>query len=213
NSPLLAIQYLYDAANNVRVRNNVLPTGPRTERFAYDSLYRLAHEFKPDTAETFDLSTFGPATVSLADPLPDRQSAMTALIGTLALPQTPRTYDYDRVGNRDIERVADGSSIDYVVNPLDQYESRNGTSYSHDSNGNLKDDGPRMYTYDSLNRLVGVDEAGVGEIAQFWHDALGRRILEQTGGNITQLICDGDDIIAEYREGDLFAQYVFDDGI
>ncbi len=207
NSPILAIQYLYDAASNVRVRNDVLATGPRTERFAYDSLYRLVHESKPDTSETFNLSTFEPATIPLAEPLPDRQAAITALIGSLALPQTPSTYEYDRVGNRYIERAADGSSIDYVVNPLDQYESRNGTIYTHDANGNLKDDGLRSYTYDSLNRLVSVDEAGGGELAAFWHDALGRRILERTGGYVTQLFCDGNNVIAQHRDDGLSAQY------
>jgi RHS repeat-associated protein len=219
NAPLLAIQYLYDAASNVRIRNDVLPTGPSTERFAYDSLYRLAHEFKPDTTEIFDFSSFGISSVELANPLPDRQSAITTLIGSLELPQIPTTYDYDLVGNRDLERTANGISIDYDPSQLDQYISRNGTNYSHDTNGNLKLEKTvgqqRFSTYDSLNRLVQVstDEAGIDKIAAFWHDALGRRILEISGGNITQLICDGDDVIAEYRDGGLFAQYVFDDGI
>ena len=213
NESLLAIQYLYDAASNVRVRNDVLPTSSRTERFAYDSVYRLAHEFKPDTTETFILSTFRPADGPLANPLPDRQSAMTALIGSLELPQTTHTYDYDLVGNRKIERLADGSSINYEINQLDQYTSRNGTSYTHDANGNLKNNQQRRYTYDSLNRLVGVHETNGSKIAQFWHDAFGRRILEQIGEGTTQLICNGNDVITEYRDGNLFAQYVFDDGV
>jgi RHS repeat-associated protein len=219
NTPLLAIQYLYDAANNVRVRNDLLPNVSRTERFAYDSHYRLAHEFTPDTTETFDLSTFRPAPNQLPTPITDRQSAITTLIGSLELPQIPTTYDYDLVGNRDLERKADGNNIDYEPNKLDQYISRDDTNYSHDTNGNLKleltEGQKRFSTYDSLNRLVQVstDEAGTDEIAGFWHDALGRRILEQVGGNVTQLICDGDDVVAEYRDGGLFAQYVFDDGI
>jgi len=213
NASLLAIQYLYDAASNVRVRNDVLPTGPRTERFAYDSLYRLANEFKPDTTEDFDLSNFGPASALLANPIPNRQSAMTTLIGSLGLPQTLVTFDYDLVGNRDIERTADGTSIDYEANSLDQYISRNGTNYTYDANGNLNDDQERMCTYDSLNRLVIVKEKNGNELTNFWHDALGRRILERINGKATQLICDGNNVIEEYRDGNLFAQYIFDDGV
>lgn len=219
NVPILSIQYLYDAANNVRVRNDVLETGPRTERFAYDSLYRLAHEFKPDTNEAFDFSTFRPASNQLPTPIPDHQSAITTMIGSLELPQIQATYDYGLVGNRDIERTFDGNSIDYDLNQLDQYISRGDTNYSHDPNGNLKLETSvgqqRFFTYDSLNRLVQVcaDEVCTDEIAVFWHDALGRRILERSGSNVTQLICDGDDVIAEYRDGGLFAQYAFDDGI
>ena len=215
NGSLLTIQYLFDAANNVRVRNDIVAAGPRTERFAYDSLYRLAHEFKPDTTETFDLASFGPRSVALPSPIPDRQLNMTNLIGSLEIPQSPHTYDYDLVGNREVERESGGNTINYEPNELDQYETRNGTDYSYDLNGNLKDDQQQFHTYDSLNRLVQVstDEAGAHEVAGYWHDALGRRILERTGGSVTQLVCDGDDVIAEYRDGDLLAQYVFDDGI
>ena len=215
NATHLIIQYLYDAANNVRIRNDVLTAGPRTERFAYDSIYRLAHEFKPDTAESFDFSNFGISNTELANPLPNRQSTITTLIGALELPQVPKTYDYDLVGNRDIERTSDGNIINYNSNQLDQYTSRGNTSYTYDDNGNLKDDQQRFSTYDSLNRLVQVcaDKECINEIAVFWHDALGRRILEQLGGHVTQLVSDGDDVITEYRDGNLFAQYVYDDGI
>lgn len=217
NGPLLAIQYLYDAASNVRARNDVLPTVQHTERFAYDSLYRLGHEL-PDTNESFDFSNFSPSTIQLANPLPDGQSAINAMIGSMALPQTLSTYDYDLVGNREIERPEVGGDIHYSSNnPLDQYTSRDGINFIHDANGNLKKEGQRKYTYDSLNRLVTVKQTGgqEKEIAQYWHDASGRRILERAAeaGTITQLIHDGDDIVSEYRNGTLLAQYVFDDGI
>ncbi len=214
NSPLLSIQYLYDAASNVRVRNDVLPSGPRTERFAYDSLYRLAHELS-DTDETFNFSNFGPSVSQLANPLPDGQSAINTLIISTALPQVLPTYDYDLVGNREIERAVDGSSINYSNNSLDQYTSRDGTNFIHDTNGNLKDDEQRKYIYDFLNRLVTVEEADGQVVTQYWHDAAGRRILERVvgAGTVTQLIHDGNDIVSEYQNGSLFAQYVFDDGI
>ena len=214
NSPLLSIQYLYDAAGNVRVRNDVLPSGPRTEHFAYDSLYRLAHELS-DTDESFDISNFGPSVSQLANPLPNGQSAINTLIGSTALPQVSPTYDYDLVGNREIERLEAGNEIDYSNNSLDQYTSCDGTNFIHDTNGNLKNDQQRTYIYDSRNRLVSVEEAVGQVVTQYWHDAVGRRILERAvgAGTFTQLIHDGDDIVSEYRNGSLLAQSVYDDGI
>ncbi len=219
NAPILSVQYIYDSANNVRIGNNVLETGPITERFAYDSLYRLALEFKPNTTEIFDLSTFRPELNQLPSPITDSQSAITTLIGPLGIPQMPTTYDYDLVGNREVEILSDGNNIDYDTNQLDQYISRDDTNYSYDKNGNLRleltVDQEKYFTYDSLNRLtkVSADAAGTENLTEFWHDALGRRILERTDGSVKQLICDGGDVIAEYQDGGLFAQYVFDDGV
>lgn len=218
SNPMSSIQYLYDAVSNIRIRNDVFPGGSLTERFAYDSLYRIAHEFKPDSVETFNLASFFPATTQIASLIPDRQTAMTNLSGSLELPLMAKTYDYDLVGNRNIERLENGNDVNYVTNPLDQYESRNGVNFDHDKNGNLINTATnesKDYRYDSMNRLVSVKSANNSELAYFWHDALGRRILERTAGNITQLICDGNNLIAEYRNGNLFAhaQYVYEDGI
>jgi RHS repeat-associated protein len=213
--PLLKIQYLFDAAGNVRVRHDITPPGSIGERFAYDSLYRLANEAQ-ENIQTFDPATFAPSSDQIPDPIPNRQAAIDSLIGPFALPPAPHTYDYDLVGNRERER--DGSQINYDVNALDQYiEIENlttgvTTQPQYDANGNLKDESQRTFVYDSLNRLVQVAEAGI-PIAEFFHDARGRRILELVNGNRTQLICDGANLIAEYRNGQLFAQYVHDDGV
>ena len=40
-SALLSMQYLYDAAGNVRVRNDITSATPAGARFGYDSFYRL----------------------------------------------------------------------------------------------------------------------------------------------------------------------------
>lgn len=215
NTALLTIQYLFDAVNNVRVRSDVTPNRFRTEHFAYDALYRLSHEVQPTTNESFDLGNFNPSSILLPDPIPNSQPALDLLIGPIALPPVLPTYDYDLVGNRQLERPAVGNDIDYVSNPLDQYTSHDGVNFVHDTNGNLKNDEQRKYIFDSLNRLVKVETVNGPPIMEFWHDASGRRILERqrSTGIITQLIHDGDDIISEYQNGNLFAQYVFDDGI
>lgn len=217
-NPLLRIQYLFDAVGNVRVRHDISPNRNEREKFAYDSLYRLADE-GVEPQNPFAPAAFAPAPSQLPDPIPNRQAAIDSQIGLLALQATDNTYAYDLVGNRDVER--NGKLLDYAPNDLDQYrqitDQNTGavTTFRYDDNGNLKEDDRRHYYYDSLNRLVAVrDLASDVLIAEFQHDARGRRVLELQGGETTHLICDGDNVIAEYRAADgPFAQYVHNDGI
>src|SRR5665811_1084305 len=215
--PILTLQYLFDAAGNVRSRNNIQPPGDAGEVFAYDSLYRLA-DVDARAIASFPAATLAPAAIIPPTPIPNRQAEIDALIGSLALPAGERTFTYDLVGNRFAER--DGEDIDYAVNTLDQYtqvtENTTGavTNLVHDDNGNLIQDGQRRFVYDSVNRLVRViDAANDATISIFHHDARGRRMLEIQDGQTTHLQWDGNDLIAEYRAGIPFAQYVFDDGI
>ena len=213
--PLLRIQYLYDAVGNVRIRHDITPASNLGEAFAYDSLNRLADEGQA-TPHIFDPVTLAPSPTAPPDPIPNGQAAIDTLIGSMSLPPEPHTYDYDLVGNR--KRETDGSEIAYEANALDQYVKIDNLTAGvtaepeYDASGNLKDDDQRTYTYDSLNRLVKVSEGGI-PIAEFFHDARGRRILESVDGNRTQLIHDGANLIAEYRNGPLFAQYVQGEGV
>jgi RHS repeat-associated protein len=211
-NPLLTIQYLFDAVGNVRVRHDLSPTLDIAEKFAYDSLYRLANQAL-ESRLPFDSLSLAPATAIPADPIPNRQSDIDSLIGPLALPPGARTLTYDLVGNRDNELLTDDSLVDYTINELDQYTTRNGDTFSYDANGNLKTDNQHHYFYDSLNRLVRVEDAASGTtIVKFLHDSRGRRILE-LNSQATHLVWDRDDLIAEYRDGAPFALYVFDDGL
>jgi RHS repeat-associated protein len=210
---LLRIQYLFDAVGNVRTRHDISSTVNIAEKFAYDSLYRLTNE-STENRQPFDPALFGPHTTVPPDPIPNRQAEMDAVIGSLELPAGLQTFGYDLVGNREEEKLADGTNIDYNVNQLDQYTSRDGATFSYDANGNLKQDSQRRYFYDSLNRLVRVEDTASNQtIARFFHDARGRRILELQNGQTTHLVWDGDDLIAEYRNGVPFALYVFDDRV
>lgn len=209
---LLTIQYLFDAVGNVRARHEIGPSENVAEEYSYDSVYRLAHQAS-SARSPFDPTTFAPAATVLPDPIPNRQAALDALITSLALPPGARTFDYDLVGNRERENLADGN-IAYTVNPLNQYTSRDGTTFTYDDNGNLRSDGTRTYSYDSLNRLVRVvDATSTADIAQFFHDARGRRILEVMEGVATQLVWEEDDVVAEYRDGMPSALYAYEDGL
>jgi len=205
---LLKIQYLFDSASNVRLRHEITTTRSRGEVFAYDSHRRLVN-ITAATVSAFDPVPLAPTAV-VADPIPNTQTTIDLLIGSLALPAGPHTYEYDLVGNRMVERG--DTTVDYTVNALDQYTSVAPTNnqplaLDYDLNGNLRQEGARAYTYDSFNRLVRVSDSGA-TLADFFHDCRGRRILERTSGETLQIVWDGFNPLAEYRNGTLAAQFV-----
>jgi len=212
-SALLSMQYLHDAAGNVRVRNDITSTALMGERFGYDSFYRLTRVERRDDLPVFNAGALAPATAPPPDPIPDLQSTIDGLIGNLQ-PAPPATWEYDLAGNRHLEREGGGGTTAYAVNDLDEYVAVDGTSFSYDRNGNLIRGEGRERRYDAMNRLVRVVGLANGDnVAQFLYDARGRRVIERQGGVTSQLVYDGSTLIAEYRNGALFAQYVHDDGV
>ncbi|WP_458208671.1 RHS repeat domain-containing protein [Haladaptatus sp. NG-SE-30] len=215
----LRIQSLFDAVGNMRVRNDITSNGNRGEAIAYDSLYRVVNVAQQDI-QPFDPTSVAPSSVSPGDTIPNRQQSINALIGSLTLPSHPHMFAYDIVGNRDSERTENGETIEYSRNELDQYSqieeiSTGGkTSFTFDANGNLKGDERHRLFFDSNNRLVRVEDVDTETtLVEFFHDARGRRILERESGNSTQLIYDRENLIAEYRNGQISAQYVHRDGV
>ena len=67
----------------------------------------------------------------------------------------------------------------YVPNALNEYGSVGGTTYAHDSKGNLVNDGQTAFTYDAENRLFTAIRAGV--TTTYAYDGLGRRIFQGVG--------------------------------
>src|SRR4029077_1473795 len=55
----------------------------------------------------------------------------------------------------------------------------NTTPHADRGNGNIVDDGVRLYAYDALNRLTTVQRKSDGAtIGQYTYDAIGRRVLK-----------------------------------
>ena len=101
-----------------------------------------------------------------------------------------------------------------VVNNLDQIVSIDGQVISYDYVGNLVNDGTREYRYDAWNRLVAAIDLTNGEfLAQFGHDARGRRVFRTHGGVTTILIHDGHNMIAEQVGGAIREEAVHDPGL
>lgn len=209
---LLRLQYLYDAVGNVRLRHDFDSASQERRTFGYDSTYRLADIATADDATAFDAGDFAPLDLP-ADPIPDRQSGIDAAIGSLALGAGERTFDYDNVGNRQVERPPGQTPTTYSVNDLDQYTDVGGASLEYDGNGNLISDGSRSYFYDSRNLLVRVADSSTGQdIVRFFHDALGRRVLESTPSRTRRLVHNAGNVIAEYEGDTPLVQYVYGAG-
>jgi RHS repeat-associated protein len=212
--PLLTIQQLFDGVGNMRFRNDVLPAGNTGDSFRYDSSYWLTRAEARTNLPVFDSTLLAPATAPPPEPIPDNQTNINTIIGPLAQPPANSTWEYDLTGNRLQERRTSQPPTLYAVNNLDQYGAVNGQVLTYDLNGNLVGDGIRSYRYDSMNQLVrALDDTTSLNIAQFFHDAKGCRILEISGGVATHIFHDQLNIIAEYRAGIPFAQYVHDDGV
>lgn len=203
----LAIQQLYDAAGNMRFKNDVTPSGNRSEDYTYDSLYRLT-KFSESTRTSFNSLNFQPSSIPLPANQLDGQTRIDAVIGSLAQDPTNFTFRYDALGNREEERQPGQPPISYIPNNLNQYASVGAYTLRYDLNGNVTEDGLRQYVYDYRNQLARVSDTSTAQTTQFFCDARGRRILSLVAGRATHFVLDGQNVIEEYRDGLLLAQYV-----
>jgi RHS repeat-associated protein len=209
----LTIQHLYDAAGNMRIKNDVTPRGNRGASYKYNSLYWLT-KVEERAIQPFNPLDFEPASVPLPADMLHGQTQIDALIQPLAQDPADFTFQYDLAGNREEEREPGQPPVPYVSNNLNQYSSVAGAGLSYDPNGNLTNDGLRQYFYDYRNLLVRVhDPAVTQDAARFFHDARGRRIFSSTATQATHFIFDERNVIEEHQEGTLVAQYVNEYGL
>jgi RHS repeat-associated protein len=94
----------------------------------------------------------------------------------------------------------------YSVNGLNQYTNVGGAGFGYDGRGNLTSDGATTYSYDAENHLL---TASGAHNATLTYDPLGRLYEVVSGNTTTQLLYDGDALVAEYDgSGALLQRYV-----
>ncbi len=117
-------------------------------------------------------------------------------------------YDYKESNN-----TADS----HTFNGLNQDAAIAAIGGGYDANGNLGNDGSRLFYYDSYNRLTGIGSSAYPAnppYMTFSYDPLGR-LSSQTwyGSTTTNFVYDGTDLIAEYDgAGTLLERYVHGTG-
>ena len=111
----------------------------------------------------------------------DADGRRTGVGGSLAAVNLPTAVAQSTTGyNVDNEQTSFGSA----------------SSLTYDANGNLKNDGTNVYTWDARNHLSAI---GGGATASFVYDALGRRISKTVGGTVTQFQYDGLNPVEEFN--------------
>lgn len=99
----------------------------------------------------------------------------------------------------------------YVTNGRNQYTQVGGTAHSWDANGNLTDDGPTTYGYDTENRLVSTSGATTSSLS---YDPLGRLYQTSITATVRRFAYDGDRLIAVTNAGgSVLHRYVHGPGV
>ncbi len=151
NTALLDREYSYNRAN-MRTSEQRHDDGNLADRYAYDSLYRIA---RTDLDQGVNPPTAG-------------QSIQYELDGT---------GNRRRLTERAVNQVLTVSN--FTVNEMNEYSAIDAVPQTHSDNGNLLDDGLRTYTYDALNRLIAVARQSDGvTVTEFAYDTLNRRRLK-----------------------------------
>jgi RHS repeat-associated protein len=131
-------------------------------------------------------------------------------------------FSLDHLGNRYqyTENLAGfiQTTTNYTHNSVNQYETIDSVSISHDDNGNLSEDEHGYgYTYDYRNRLIEATDSNSNTIAEYAFDALGRRISKTIGSDTVYFFYDtAGRVIAEYDDSAtpvLQREYVYGNGI
>ena len=125
------------------------------------------------------------------------------------------TFAYDAVGNR---KTANGAT--YSVNNLNQYTAVSGeqnpvSAITYDRDGNMTSltdaNGTTTYTYDTLNRLVAVENATAGIDWSCTYDVFGNRVSVTDNGVTTErtyLQGSLPSVAAEYVNGELKERHI-----
>jgi len=127
--------------------------------------------------------------------------------------QSPDTFEFDGANN-----WVNRSGAENTATNMNEYSEFNGVPQLYDDNGNLIDDGERLFTYDAGNRLRSVSRKSDGAlIAEYTYDVLGRRIAKRVSNSgdldgTTSYLYDGWHVIEEVQD-ELTQQYVYGLGI
>ncbi len=78
-------------------------------------------------------------------------------------------YAYDAVGNRtaQTQTITNTLVTNYIYDAANRLTSVNGQAYTWDANGNLLNDGSKVYTYTQANRLVTITQSGLSWSATY----------------------------------------------
>ncbi len=124
-------------------------------------------------------------------------------------------YAYDAVGNRTAQTQTITSTLvtNYVYDAANRLTSVNGQAYTWDNNGNLTNDGSKVYTYTQANRLIIVTASGLTWSAAYNGDgARLRTTVNSVPTTYTQDLAAPLPVVLRAKTGVTTTQYLFDMG-
>ncbi len=138
--------------------------------------------------------------LSIAEQITTRQFSYDALQRLISggTTDSPETYSYDVLGNRDTSHLSSNHKYDSANRLLEDDDF----TYDYDDNGNLSTknakngDGTTTYTWDVQNQLIQIDFPDSTN-ASYRYDGLGRRIEKNVNGAIIRYVYDNFDILFE----------------
>jgi YD repeat-containing protein len=185
-------QYGYDRDGNVLYRDNKV-NGAFSELYhangasnGYDSLNQLTAFARGALSDTN------------SDGVPD----------TVSTASRSQSWNFDAVGNWS-SVTTDGTAQSRTHNQQNEVTAAGSATLTFDGNGNTTtDDTGRTLAYDAWNRLVQV-KSGSTVVASFTPDALGRRVVENTGTAHDLYYSIGGEVLEEQVSGQAQDQYVW----
>jgi RHS repeat-associated protein len=121
-----------------------------------------------------------------------------------------RSFQFDGIGNR--KKSADSLTLpatdNYTSNALNQYSAVGVVARTYDTDGNITDNGERLYVWDAENRLIAVKQ-GTVTVTEYAYDSYSRRITKDVAGTVTNFVYDGWNPIAEFTGNTLSKSYVW----
>lgn len=204
----------------LRVHSNGIYT-----TFGYDALGRIVSIENYNTGGTpFDFLLYsydanGNPTNVITDvgSLSYGYDALNQLVKEITLEGTEIDYQYDAAGNRTQKKVTllDGSSTTttYSYNNANELTSVGAQPYTYDVNGNLINNGNKIFVYDVINQLTQVKDSGGNLIASFTYDDKGRRVSTTVSGITTNFHYNDDNNKIIYETdvaNNITAEYTWD---
>ncbi len=180
---LKKFEYIFNLAD-MRVLEKRHHSAGTGDNYTLDSIYRTV-EVK----------------AGVTDPVAEYQNPGSQTVTTTT------NATYDKAQSRSQVVVTPGGTTNYTTDSLNFYTAVGGTTHVRDANGNLRDDGTRLYAYDYRNQLVTVRlKADQSLIATYDYDGTGRRVAKATTATAIQFYWIGLQMAMEYDASGLVSR-------
>jgi RHS repeat-associated protein len=199
--------YTYDADGNVLTLFNYAPGGTVNSSFVYtyNNLGLETTETTIDGQWVYGYDADGQLTHAVFTPNTADPDGLTL---------QNMVYNYDPMGNR-TSTVINGVTTVYITNNTNEYTSVGGVRYTYDADGNLTSDGTNAYTYNSLNQLASLVQAGTE--TTYKYDSLGYIFSSTIGGVTTLDLVDPaglGEIVGQFASaGSVQSEYIYGHGL